>query len=252
MKWRHRTCLSVAFLDPGNIDRHVATPESSSIVAAPEALAALSGAAVVAAARRARSGLFNAVLEVAGLALIGTALAGPVRRHLLRAGERRRSVHLHLALSLDAPVHELFEFCRDFENFTHIIGGLHGVIDYHDGRSHWEIVAPSGEIIGWDAVVTKYVPNSVIAWQSVPGSAVRSGGLVRFAPAPGGGTRLDLSLDYEPIATSLNDAIHALLDVPREEQLRAELARAPFYFRSWPRPESESPDAAADGRRVSA
>jgi uncharacterized membrane protein len=167
-------------------------------------------------------------------ALLLAAFAPAMTRQLLRIGAARRRVHLRTTLELDRPVHEVFEFCRDFENFPRVVQSLRRVTDYQDGRSCWEVISPSGDVLSWDSEVTKYVPNVVIAWRSVPGSVVDCNGLIRFSPSPRG-TRLRVEVDYDPCHTGISDAIRALFDVPRTEQLEADLARANFYLRGKPR-----------------
>jgi uncharacterized membrane protein len=149
------------------------------------------------------------------------------------AGALRR-VHLRTTVEIDRPVHEVFEFCRDFENFPRVVQSLRRITDYQDGRSCWEVISPSGDVLSWDSEVTKYVPNVVIAWRSVPGSVVDCNGLIRFSPSPRG-TRLRVEVDYDPCHTGISDAIRALFDVPRTEQLEADLARATVYLRGEPR-----------------
>jgi uncharacterized membrane protein len=39
---------------------------------------------------------------------------------------------------------------------------------------------PAGIPVSWDAEVTKYVRNKLLAWRSLPGSAVQTEGVVRF------------------------------------------------------------------------
>src|SRR5262245_23904267 len=141
--------------------------------------AAIAGGALVVAGRR-KGGTLGLLAGLAGIGLIVQSAYEPLRRLVVRVGAARRAIHLRYAVVVDRPVHEVFEFCHDFENFPRIIGGLHRVEDYQDGRSHWTVVAPSGRMIEWDAVVTKYVPNSVIAWESVRSSPVQSSGLLRF------------------------------------------------------------------------
>jgi len=143
-------------------------------------------------------------------------------------------------------VREVFEFCRDFENFPRVVQSLRRVTDYQDGRSHWEVMSPSGELLAWDAQVTKYVPNVVIAWRSVPKSVVDCNGLIRFSPGRNGGTHLDVEIAYHPCHTGLTDAIRALFDVSRKNQLEADLARANFYLATQPRePQAPSDDDSA-------
>lgn len=185
-----------------------------------------------AAQRRGRSA-FTA--RIAGTTFLVSAFAPSFIRRLLRAGAARRHVHLRTTLELDRPVHEVFEFCRDFENFPRVVQSLHSITDFQDGRSHWEVISPRGEILAWDAQVTKYVPNVVIAWRSLPDSVVDCKGLIRFAPTPSGGTELQIQVDYDPRDTRLSDAIRALLDISRERQLQADLERANFYLATRPR-----------------
>jgi len=168
-------------------------------------------------------------------ALLLAAFAPELTRQLLRVGAARRRVHLRTTIEIERPVHEVFEFCRDFENFPRVVQSLRRVTDYQDGRSCWEVISPSGEVLSWNSEVTKYVPNVVIAWRSVPGSVVDCNGLIRFSPSARGGTRLRIEVDYDPCHTGISDAVRALFDVPRTEQLEADLARANFYLRGRPR-----------------
>ena len=177
-----------------------------------------------------------------GGALLVAAFAPALTRRLLRVGAARRRVHLRKTIEIDRPVHDVFEFCRDFENFPRVVQSLHNVIDYQDGRSRWEVITPGGEVIAWDAEVTKYVPNVVLAWRSVPGSIVDCKGIIRFSPTSRSSTRLQIEVDYDPRDTGLGDAIRALLNAPRTEQLEADLARANFYLSALPETRTETND----------
>jgi uncharacterized membrane protein len=177
-----------------------------------------------------RRGKASAAARIAAAALLAAAFAPALVRRLLLAGAARRRVHLRTSVDVDHPVRDVFAFCRDFENFPRIVQSLHRVVDYEDGRSHWEVVSPGGEVLAWDAQVTKYVPNAVLAWKSVPRSVVDCNGLIRFAPNERGGTHLDIQIDYDPCHTGLSDAVRALFDVSRREQLEADLERANFYL----------------------
>jgi uncharacterized membrane protein len=189
-----------------------------------------------------RRGRAASATRLTGAALLFAAFAPALTRQLLRAGAARRRFHLRTTLDLERPVHEVFDFCRDFENFPRVVQSLHSVVDYQDGRSRWEVMSPSGELLAWDAQVTKYVPNVVIAWRSVPKSVVDCNGLIRFSPNENGGTRLEVEVSYYPCHTGITDAIHALFDVSRKHQLEADLARANFYLVTQPRdPEAVHP-----------
>lgn len=183
-----------------------------------------------------RKGRASVFARLAGAGLLFAAFAPALTRRLVLAGAARRRVHLRTSVVIDRAVPEVFDFCRDFENFPRIVQSLHRVVDYQDGRAHWEVVSPSGELLSWDTVVTKYLPNAVIAWRSAPESAVDCNGLIRFEPNKSGGTRLAIQIDYDPCHTGLSDAVRALFDIPRTEQLRADLSRANFYLKALPKP----------------
>jgi uncharacterized membrane protein len=174
----------------------------------------------------------SAAVGVAGALLAGYAMREAASDALIGAGLNRQRVELHLALDVARPVHEVFTFFRDFENFPHLLRELHRVEDSQDGRSHWEIRGRDGELIEWDAVVTKFLPNCVIGWESVPGAPVRSSGIVRFSPLPDGGTHLDIALDYSPLHGSLAAAARAFVAPRPGKRIRAELSRSAAYLES--------------------
>jgi uncharacterized membrane protein len=172
--------------------------------------------------------------RAAGAALLLAAFAPALTRQLLRIGAARRRVHLRTTVDIDQPVHEVFEFCRDFENFPRVVTSIHCVTDYQDGRSRWEVHSVSGEVLAWDAQVTKYVPNAVIAWRSLPGSVVDCNCLIRFSPLENGRTRLQIQVDYHPCHTGLSDAVRALFKSSGAGQIEADLADANTYLQSHP------------------
>lgn len=128
-----------------------------------------------------------------------------------------------MTVVVERPIHDVFEFCRDFANFPDIMDTLLSVEDSQDGRSHWAVRSPSGHTIEWDATVTKYVPNSVIAWASVPGSAVKASGTMRFSPLSSTETRVDVTVSYHPLQTDLVDALRSLVARRNSERLRADV-----------------------------
>lgn len=164
--------------------------------------------------------------RASAVAAIAGVVAPSILRWARRTGHRRRTVDLRMTVVVERPVSEVFTFCRDFENFPAILHSLEKVEDFQDGRSHWTVRAPNGETIEWDAVVTKYVPNSVIAWHSAEGSPVTATGLMRFSPLSEKETRVDLTLTYRPLRTPLSDAVRALTRPPNAARIRSDVARA--------------------------
>lgn len=163
---------------------------------------------------------------VTAAAAIAGAVVPALVRWVRRTGHRRRSVDLRMTVVVERPIADVFAFCRDFANFPQILEVLESVEDFEDGRSHWVVRGPGGQRIEWDAVVTKYVPHSVIAWESIPDSPVRASGLMRFAPLGDNATRVDMSLTYRPVRTHFRDAVRAIAVPSNDARLREGLSRA--------------------------
>jgi uncharacterized membrane protein len=164
-----------------------------------------------------------------GLALIGAAAHRPLVEGVRRAGTRRRDAKLSLSFVVAHPVQLVFAFCRNFENFPCVIGALRQVRDFGDGRSHWCASTPSGGTVEWDAITTKYLPNSVIAWQSTGASPVEMTAVLRFA-AEGESTCVRASVSYRVVDGTLADALAALATRRGEQALREDIRRLASYL----------------------
>ena len=167
---------------------------------------------------------------LAGLALVGVAASGPVGHALRRAGTRRRTAQVRLSLVVPQPVSTVFRFCCNFENFPTFVRALREVHDFGDGRSRWVGWSPNGRLVEWDAVTTKFVPNRVIAWQSTPGSAVRTSCTIRFVPDRSGGTCVKVAVDYVLPTERIKDAVAALASRKRTRELEADIMRLGEQF----------------------
>jgi len=205
----------------------------------------LAGAALLVLGHR-RGGRVGLAAELAGAGLLAHALAPVVERWLVRSGSARRRVSVRCELHVERSVDDVFEFCRNFENFPRVMHAVESVADFEDGRSHWTVRTAAGRQLEWDAMVTKYVPRSVIAWHSVPGSDVDTGGVIRFEPTGDHETRLTIELSYRPCATDLREAVFALLEIAPARVIAAELEGVPELLRSYP--VSLASDADADER----
>ena len=170
-------------------------------------LAAVGGGAVLGA--RPGSSRARPLALLAGLTLLGIAVHRPVAEALRTVGTKRRSGALRFSFTVDRPVEQVFAFFADFENFPKFIDTLREVRDNGDGRSHWCATTPSGGTLEWDAVTTKFVTNSVIAWRNAARSPVETSGILRFSPEDGH-TCVRVAIDYSIPFGKLSDAIRAL------------------------------------------
>jgi uncharacterized membrane protein len=207
------------------------------------ALGALGGALLAASPEHRGT---RAVARAAGLALIALAASPMLGRVILSAGARRRRVALRSSIEVDRPLPAVFAFFKDFENLPRVVGALRSVTDYQDGRSHWQAYTLAGQLIEWDVVVTKYVPNTVIGWESTRNSPVDVRSQLRFTPVSATRTRIEVEVYFAPAATGLADAIRSFIAVANERRLKAELEHLRFYLETV-LPE-ESPTAETVGR----
>ncbi|MEP6492194.1 MAG: SRPBCC family protein [bacterium] len=203
------------------------------------AFATIGGLLLVAAPRRHPIGT---LVRLAGLVMLGVAAAPMMQRRVRRAGMRRRQLAFHESLEINRSVVDVFAFFKDFENFPKVIGALHSVTDYQDGRSHWTAYSPSGHVVEWDATVTKYVPNSVIGWESVARSKVESRGIVRFVVLSPTRTSVAIDVTYRPAKTTFGDALRALTTQSLTIRLHRDLEHIRFYLESLPPRLVEGPE----------
>jgi uncharacterized membrane protein len=198
---------------------------SPSVPAKPYPLLLLGAAGGALVGARPRRPAVGALATLAGLALVGVAASGPLGQALRRAGTRRHSAHLRFSFVVAQPVGAVFRFCSDFENFPRLVRSLRAVVDFGDGRSHWVASTPSGRIIEWDAVTTKFLPNKVVAWQSTPGAPLRTSCTIRVIPELDGGTCVKVAIDYSSPTERVKDAVAALASRRRTRELEEEIRR---------------------------
>ena len=154
-------------------------------------------------------------------------------------GDRKRRLDVRSSVEIARPVADVFDFFKDFENLPQVVHAVTAVSDSQDGRSHWVVRSRRGVALEWDAVTTKYVPRSVIGFESVPGGAVEVSTTLRFVPLAPDRTRLDVDVTYRAVQTELSDAFRALLSRRPARRMRIDLEKTRTYL------ESLSPAAAA-------
>jgi uncharacterized membrane protein len=186
------------------------------------------GAALTVAGARRRDALGGAI-GVVGLALLSRSATNTELRRLLGGGGRR-GIEIQKAINIAAPLDTVFAFFTNYENFPRFMSHVREVRDSGDGRSHWKVDGPAGVPVEWDAVITRLEPNEVLAWKSVPGSVIKSAGIIRFAQNEDGSTRVDLKMSYNPPAGAIGHAASKLLRADPKKQLDDDLARAKTFL----------------------
>lgn len=202
----------------------------------PPAIARLAGIAASAAlvAWRGRDRRVTGLARLAGAACLGLVSWPFVEASLRINGGRKRRLAVRSSVEINRPIADVFEFFKDFENLPLVIRSVSAVYDSQDGRSHWVVRSRSGVAMEWDAVVTKWMPRSVIAFASVPGGPVEVLITLRFVPLGPSLTRLDADVKYHVLHTELSDEIRALLTRRPMRRMQINLENTRAYLESLP------------------
>lgn len=164
------------------------------------------------------------VLGMAGFGLFLRSVTNTELKHLAGLG-RNRVVSAHKTMTIAAPVSEVFAFWSNFTNFPRFMAHVREVRDLGAGRSQWVIAGPGGIRLGWQAAITKNIPNQLLAWMTEPGSAIPNAGVVRFEARGSGQTRINVDLSYRPPCGILGHFAAMLFGADPKAALTDDLAR---------------------------
>jgi uncharacterized membrane protein len=158
------------------------------------------------------------------------------------APRRSGRVRVERVTTINKPVHEVYEFWREFQNFPRFMRHIESVEVLGDRRSRWRAKAPAGRTVEWDAEILEDRQDEWIAWRSLPGSQVENSGSVRFAAAPGArGTEVRVQLQYSPPAGRVGRGIAWLFGEEPEQQIHEDLRRFKQLMETGEIPLSDGP-----------
>ena len=192
-------------------------------------LTSVAGGALAFYAAR-RHDRFGSALGLAGLALLTRGLSNRELTRVVGVRGGRNAIRIQKTVNIAAPVDKVFSNLTDWDKFPQWMSHVREVRVYGDKnsigtRTHWEVDGPAGSTVAWDAVVTRFIPNELVAWKSVEGEPVRQAGRIRFQPNEDGSTRVHVELQYNPPAGYIGHAIAALFKKDPKRQMDDDLAR---------------------------
>ena len=122
---------------------------------------------------------------------------------------------------------KLFEYWRDFSNLPKFMENLESIEDAGANDAlMWNIKAPAGRTVSVTTEIDSEKQDEHIAWRSVEGSDLEPSGEVRFEDAPGDrGTRVSLTMSYDPPGGALGQLIAKLFQREPQVQTRHDLKR---------------------------
>jgi uncharacterized membrane protein len=174
-----------------------------------------------------RRGIVGTAVRTIGAGMLWKELREPAQDTPTEARpgrERRRTVDIQKTFFVRAPVHRVYEFWSEYENFPLFMSNVRDVRDLGGGRSHWIVNGPGGVPIEWFSMLTEQVPGETLAWRSRPGSMLENAGVVRFRPEADG-TRVDLRFCYHPPAGGAGKAVAELLGADPRAKMNEDLGR---------------------------
>lgn len=133
------------------------------------------------------------------------------------AGVSTDAVEIERSITVGKSADELYEFWRDPEHLTHIMGRFVDVSSKSEDHQYWKVGRPSGRSIEWKMRIVEDTPGEVLRWESVEGAAVPNEESVRFRSAPGNrGTEVVLQYRFDPPGGALGNRVakrlHVVLD----------------------------------------
>lgn len=173
------------------------------------AFAAIVGLGLILRGRR--EGVSNRLATTVGVIALARALSNRNLAHLFGLGAGRAAVRVQKTMTINAPVREVFDFWRQFENFPKFMPHLEEVKDLGERRSHWVAKGPAHSSLDWTAVITRLEPNAEISWKSEPGSTVPNKGSVTFSEIDSGRAQVRVNMSYTPPAGALGHTVASLL-----------------------------------------
>lgn len=175
-----------------------------------------------------RRGPLGALLGLAGAALLTRSTANVRLAELTRGNGR--SVRVQKSIRIDAPVERVFAFWCDVRNFPRFMRHVRQVDGELSGATHWRVDGIGGPPLEWTAQCIGLIDDELIAWSTLPGSAIRHAGVVRFERCADGATRVEVQMDYQPPAGVLGDRVARLLGFDPKRQLDDDLMRVKSYL----------------------
>ena len=164
------------------------------------------------------------ILSTAGLALATRGVTNLDPRSLLGLGMGESSIKVRKAINIYAPIDEIYQFWRNFENFPLFMNHVKE-ISVEDGLSTWKVAGPAGSTVEFQAQITRDIPNETIAWETLPDSQVHHAGFVRFDENRDGSTRVTVQMTYIPPAGVAGHAVAQLFGVDPRQAMHEDLIR---------------------------
>ncbi len=149
------------------------------------------------------------------------------------------------AVTINRPRQELYEFWRDFRNFSRFMENVKSIEMLESGRSRWVVAGPGGKDIEFTSTIVEDIPGRRIAWRADEDADVKNEGWVEFTDGPTGrGTEVRVFISYDPPMGALGKLVAKVMQREPNIQLRRDLRRFKQLTETGEIPTSEAGPAA--------
>jgi len=187
-------------------------------------LSSLGAATALAAYGLRRRGGLGLIATGCGAALALRAVANLPILNAIGIGAGPYVIEVHKTISVKAPIEQTFALLSNLERLPRFMDHV-SAVRVADGRSRWKVRGPAAVPVSFEATLTQFVPNRMLAWRTNRGFAVRHEGAIHFEQQPDGKTRLDVRLSYSPMAGLLGHALAKMFGVDPKRALDEDLVR---------------------------
>jgi uncharacterized membrane protein len=124
----------------------------------------------------------------------------------------------------------VFSFWTRQEEFPRFMSNVREVRKAGENRYHWTVAGPLGVSVEWEAEITKQIPNKLLSWESLPGSAIEQTGIIHFTPTTEGDTCVDINMSYNPPAGAIGHLLAMLFGADPKSEMDADLMRMKSFI----------------------
>jgi uncharacterized membrane protein len=167
----------------------------------------------------------GALAKLAGGALLVRAIANRTFAQVI--GIRPLAIEAEKTITIHAPVHRVFALWTRIEELPRFMEHVHNVreIGGDPPRSRWIVDGPLGWRASFEARITRFEEDRLIAWSTTSGSLLDHTGMVHFEQLDGA-TRVHIQLRYRPPGGLLGHAIARLAGWDPRSRMHDDLVRA--------------------------
>ncbi len=205
-------------------------------VSKPERVASVALGAALLLFGLSRRSLGGALLGLAGAAVVARGATGHCALYRRLGIDSRQlnnkagvpdqeGVKVTQAIDVDRAPSQVYRHWRKLENLARFMKHVESVEQIDSNRSRWVARGPFGRPLQWEARILNEREGEMIAWESLPGAEVSNAGSVWFEGNDEGGTRLKVSLKYDPPSGMIGAAAAKLLGESPDQQLAGDLRR---------------------------